>query len=343
MSRGVRIALSLFVTLLLLAYFLRGVDVHGAWRETRAARPAWLGVCLAGAVLHYVLRAVRWRWLLDPAGRPVRFTLALSCTLVGYFLSAVLPGRPGEVVRPVLLGARAGISRSFCLATVFLERAFLDPLALAALLALGLWGSAERIGDSAESAGLGAAVRTAALTLSAAIAAAAAAAVWLLRRRQRLLAALRGRAAGSPRLSRLVEAAARFAEGLSVLRRRRVWTRAAAGSLVLWAAVGLGLWGGMRAFRAEIGYLDALVLSGMTAIGVAIPTPGGAGGFHVAMQVGLTRLYGVPAERSAPAALFTHLAMLLPALTAGAAVAWRHGVEAAPAPGAGGGCGRTEG
>jgi hypothetical protein len=208
-----------------------------------------------------------------------------------------------------------------------LERVRLDPLALAALLALGLWGSAGRIGASADSASLRGAVRTGAVALSLSIAVSTVFAMWLLRRRERVLAALRRRAADSPRLGRLVEAIARFAEGLSALRQRRVWLRAAAGSLALWAVVGLGLWGGMRAFRADVGYLDALVLSGMTAIGVAIPTPGGVGGFHVAMQIGLTRLYGVPAERAAPAALFTHLAMLLPALTAGAAISWRQGID----------------
>jgi len=327
MKRGVRALLSLSFTLLLLYLFLRGVDLEGVWRETRSARPAWLAVCLAGAVLHYSLRAARWRTLLSPAGRPVSFRLALSCTLIGYFLSAVLPGRPGELVRPVLLAARSGIRRSFALATILIERAILDPLTLLALLivALLIRGRAGDISPASHhlrqrvwaSSGLAASL-VAILLLGA---------IWALTRRQRLIGWLRRLARSGPRRGRIVDAVERFAEALAVLGSSGVWPRAILGSLLTWSAVALGLWGGVCAFQADIGYLDALVLSAMAAVGVAVPTPGGVGGFHLAVQIGLTTLYGVPAERAVPAALFTHLLLLLPALVLGSVLAWREGLD----------------
>lgn len=326
MKRGVRACLSLAVTLLLLYLFVRGVDLGGAWRETRAARPAWLVVCLAGSCLHYGLRAARWRTLLSPASKSIPFSLALSCTLIGYFLSAVLPGRPGEVVRPVLLAMRAGISRSFALATILVERAVLDPLTLLALLSVSLLAGSAGFAASPESERLRESVWTAGSLLAVALVLVLLASAWALSHRRGVIGWLR-RLASTRRRERLIASAERFGDGLAALGTREVWAGAVFGSLATWAAVALGLWGGMRAFRADIGYLDAAVLATLAAAGVAVPTPGGVGGFHLAVQIGLTTLYGVPPERSVPAALFTHLLLLLPALTAGAALAWKQGLE----------------
>ncbi len=327
MGRGLRVFLSLAVTLLLLGLFVRGVDAAQVWKETRSARPAWLLLCLAGSILHYGLRAARWKTLLSPAAARVPYRLALSCTLIGYFLSAVLPGRPGEVVRPVLLAARARLSRSFALATVVLERAVLDPLTLLALLALSLLASGPGGDLPARSARLRHSVESVGALMAALLILAVVLSAWLLARRRRLLGWLRSRLAAGPRREHWLMALERFADGLSVLGRRRLWPRAILGSLAIWGAVGLGMWGGARAFSADIGYLDALALSTMAAAGVAVPTPGGVGGFHLAVQIGLTTLYGVSAERSVPAALFTHLVMLLPALTVGAALTWKQGLD----------------
>lgn len=328
MKRGVRAFLSLSVTLLLLYLFLRGVDLPAAWKETRQARPPWLLVCLAGSFLHYGLRAARWRALLSAASRRcVPYRLVLACTLIGYFLSAVLPGRPGELVRPVLLAVRAGLSRSTALATILLERAVLDPLALLALLVPALLLGGAGAHPSPASEGLRRSVLAAGGALAAAFVLAVAAGGWIVSHRRRWIPWLRGALAGGERRARLLDGLERFADGLTALRARRVWPAAVVGSLLLWASVALGLWGGMRAFRADVGYLDAVVLSTLAAAGVAVPTPGGVGGFHLAVQFGLTTLYGVPLERSVPAALFTHLLLLLPALTAGAWLTWRQGLH----------------
>jgi uncharacterized protein (TIRG00374 family) len=327
MRRGTRVFLSLTFTLLLLYLFLRGVDFAGAWRETRSARPLWLAVGLVGSYLHYLLRAVRWRTLLSPAGKPVPLRVSLSCTAIGFFLSAILPGRPGEVVRPVLLGVRTGISRSFALATVLVERAFLDPLAILVLLSAAMIAGRAGFDVSPESAEMRRSVWAAGGILAAALAAGLALAAWGLARRQRLLAWLRRPERHSARRERLVDGLERFADGLAALGRGQVWPAVALGSLATWGAVALGMWGCMRAFHVDIGYPGAMVLVALAGVGVLLPTPGGVGGFHLAVQVGLTTLYGVSIDRSVPAALVTHLLLLLPALTIGAWSSWKQGLD----------------
>jgi uncharacterized membrane protein YbhN (UPF0104 family) len=53
------------------------------------------------------------------------------------------------------------------------------------------------------------------------------------------------------------------------------------------------------------------------ALGVAIPTPGGVGGYHAAMKWGLTAFFGVDPATAAGAGILMHLAIILPVLTLG--------------------------
>ncbi len=321
-----RVLISLALTLLLLYFFLRGVDLRAAWQEARSARPLWLLVCVVGSFLHFILRAARWRVQLTTPDRPVPFKLCLTCTSLGYFISAILPGRVGDLARPVMLGARVGLSRSYTLATVLVERTVLDPLTLLALLGVvlvsGTTGAVASSGPGSPLERIG----TLSALLAAAIVVAVMVAAGLLARRERLLAWLRRPAARGPRWrSRLLDSAERFGDGLASLARRRVWAPVLLGSFLTWAAVCLGMWAGMRAFGVELGYGGAILLTVLAALGVALPTPGGVGGFHVAVQFGLETLYDVPGERSVPATLVTHLLMLLPAFTIGGWTAWREG------------------
>lgn len=327
MPRRARVLISLALTLLLLYFFLRGVDLRAAWQEARSARPLWLLVCVAGSFLHYFLRAARWRLQLTSPDRPVSFSLCLTCTSFGYFISAILPGRVGDLVRPVMLGARTGLSRSYALATVLVERTVLDPLTLLALLgAVLVSGTAGAVASSSPGSPLER-IGTLSALLGVSILAAVMVAAGLVSRRARLLAWLRRPAGRGPRWSRLLDAAERFGDGLASLAQRRIWPPVLLGSVLTWAAVSLAMWAGVRAFGVDLGYGGAIVLTVLAALGVALPTPGGVGGFHVAVQFGLQVLYDVPGERSVPATLVVHLLMLFPAFTIGGWTAWKEGLS----------------
>jgi hypothetical protein len=80
-------------------------------------------------------------------------------------------------------------------------------------------------------------------------------------------------------------------------------------------------------------------------LGVAVPTPGGAGSYHAAMNFGLT-LFGVSWNEAAGAGLIVHAAMILPLIVLGLillgteGISLRHLVEGARQfPGLGGSAG----
>jgi uncharacterized protein (TIRG00374 family) len=70
----------------------------------------------------YVIRCWRWRILLRKYKRDIPFASLWKATVLGFFISYTLPGRLGEIFRPLYLARREGLRKSEILGTVVLER-----------------------------------------------------------------------------------------------------------------------------------------------------------------------------------------------------------------------------
>ncbi len=89
-----------------LVWVFHGIDFHALVLQLAAVR--WLPF-LAAVVFNlaiYAANAVRWQVLLEPVA-DVGFWRALEAGLIGVFVDDVLPLRPGEVVRCVVLAERS--------------------------------------------------------------------------------------------------------------------------------------------------------------------------------------------------------------------------------------------
>ena len=93
-----------------------------------------------------------------------------------------------------------------------------------------------------------------------------------------------------------------------------------------WVAIAAMMWLGTRALGIEIGAADTLLLLGLGALGVAVPTPGGVGSFHFLMLFGLTGL-GVGEAQAQAAAILLWASSLVPILVLGTLAAIRRGVR----------------
>jgi len=101
------------------------------------ARPGWVAALVAVSVATLYIRAQRWRVLLRPVG-DVELYPALAATAIGFGASSVLPFRLGELLRPALLGRRAGVGMSAALSSVVLERLFDMLLVIGCFLGVAL-------------------------------------------------------------------------------------------------------------------------------------------------------------------------------------------------------------
>lgn len=111
---------------------VRKVDFSIFVRGLRESHEIWLVPSLAVLAVAVFVRALRWRFLFEPATRPpVR--AVTSALLIGYPFNNILPARAGDAVRAVVLHQRTGTARVEGLATAATERLF-DVLRLLVLL-----------------------------------------------------------------------------------------------------------------------------------------------------------------------------------------------------------------
>ena len=110
----------------------RGVDAPKVWDALTGSDYGWLAPALLALGLTVYIRALRWRYVFEPASRPPTGPV-LASLLVGYFFNNILPVRAGEVVRVVTLHRWAGTSRAEAAGTVVVERV-LDVMSLLVLL-----------------------------------------------------------------------------------------------------------------------------------------------------------------------------------------------------------------
>jgi hypothetical protein len=134
--RALRIGVALAV-LGLCVYAARRLDLSGAWRVVRRARPGWLALA---ALLNFpfaLIQSARWRVLLGPAGKVPLLSL-FRYLLASRAASNLLPARAGELVRIYLPRSRDGISAVSGGTALVIEKLF-DALVLVMISVPLLW------------------------------------------------------------------------------------------------------------------------------------------------------------------------------------------------------------
>src|SRR5262245_58716792 len=106
MRSHLRAALVVALAVGLLALFLQNINLWRVAADIARAKPQWLALSLVMTVVSLVIRAWRWKFLLEPLGATT-FLSAFRATAVGYAATSVLPARAGEVIRPYFLARTA--------------------------------------------------------------------------------------------------------------------------------------------------------------------------------------------------------------------------------------------
>jgi uncharacterized protein (TIRG00374 family) len=83
----------------------------------------WILPAVAIGITTFVLRTIRWQIILKDVGT-ISFSQAFHPLMIAFMMNCVLPGRIGELARPVLLKQKHDIGVSAGLATVAAERVF---------------------------------------------------------------------------------------------------------------------------------------------------------------------------------------------------------------------------
>jgi uncharacterized membrane protein YbhN (UPF0104 family) len=85
-----------------------------------------------------------------------------------------------------------------------------------------------------------------------------------------------------------------------------------AASLFMWWVICWQVRFTLLAFDVDLPLRAAYLIVTMAVIGLAVPTPGGVGGFHKATQVGLTLFFGVGLNEATGIAIAYHAICFVP-------------------------------
>jgi uncharacterized membrane protein YbhN (UPF0104 family) len=103
-----------------------------------------------------------------------------------------------------------------------------------------------------------------------------------------------------------------FLDGFASLRTPRLLVLVAGGSIAMWLVINVQIWCVMRAFGVELPLAAAFVVTTAAVLGLAVPTPGGVGGYHAAVQFALTDVFHVPVATATGVALIAHAVSFVP-------------------------------
>jgi glycosyltransferase 2 family protein len=323
MKRLLRVGFSILLSLVLILLCFRGTDPGAVWRALTRAHPAYLVLAVALSLFTFVVRALRWRVLLSHLRKGIPFSSLFSCTVIGFMVSYVIPGRIGELTRPVLLAVKERMSKGSVIATVAVAR-MMDFLTVLLLFSVYLIGFSSRLPKHGSalisqfrSRGLqvGGAILILVIALYAAV---------LLRSHlfERLEAWTRpgGWARGA------VDFLHAVIRGFEVLK----GGKALAGSMLLtlatWCIIDLSILAGLRAFEIQLGFEDVFLLLAFLAVGIAVPTPGGLGSYQWLGQACLVSIFGVQSELALAAIWVQWGVAELPVMALGAILIWKEGM-----------------
>lgn len=313
MKRVSQLGVSLALTVLVGYLIYRGVPDWGlAWRVMIQGRPHFLLAGLGFVFLHMVLRAVRWGVLLSPVKQGVSLKNLFSLTLIKYTVN-VIPPRAGEVAASLLLASKERVSAASVIAASLLER-ILDMMAVSVIFGFYMaFFSHWYAPNSDRGREVMLAIRSYSLKGFVVLCLGLAVLGWLLqsnRWQERLPHRLR--AILMP-----------FLDGFRGLQQGGVLFQSVLLSAAIWLVITLQLWCFMHAYLDSFPLVGSLFLMAITVVGVAIPTPGGVGGFQFFMDLALVNFFARylsdldPQSQAAGISNGSYLVSMIPVILAG--------------------------
>ena len=319
-SNRSRLIIGCLIGLVFLALTGRKVDFSLMWEAFTKVNYWFVLLAVPVIFFSHLLRALRWRYLMDPIKR-VDVASLFSALLIGYMANILMPAHLGELLRAYVLGKKREVSASSTFATIVVER-IIDVFALLLLMvfAILVYPFPEWINK----AGYAMLVGTVGLFVF----------LILLKKYfaffERFLN-LFLRPLPKKLQERLVRGIERFVLGIVPLRSGWDYPVVAVLSVVIWACYGFIIHLVLYAFDFvtlyHLPWSTSLIVLVVTTIGIVVPSsPGYVGTYHWLCQISLA-MFGVPAGPALSFAILTHGVNFLPVLIVGLILAYYEGVE----------------
>ncbi|MTI37941.1 lysylphosphatidylglycerol synthase transmembrane domain-containing protein [Fulvivirga lutimaris] len=297
-------AIMLSVTALLLWISFENIEVAEGASKVDYLLNVWSSanksfLILSGlvAVLSHLIRAQRWKLLLNPIGYELTLKQGFLSVMIGYFINLAIP-RGGEVSRCYNLYRLNKTPVDVSLGTVVAERV-IDLIFLIILIAISffiqldsliLFFKSEEVQELTNQEGSGNMI-TIMIAGILFLAAMGLIFLFLLKRKKYLMLRL---------LSKSKSALLGIKDGVKSVLKLKSRSAFIIDSLLIWICYYLMMYFVMLAFpeTENLGLGAALTIFVIGGIAMALPLPGGAGSFHVLVSTGLVLLYSLPQDKA---------------------------------------------
>jgi uncharacterized protein (TIRG00374 family) len=279
------------------------------------------------AALHFVTRAVRWHVLVAREKINVRFWNLVAANIVGFTVSAVFPGRLGELAKPLYLARKEGLRPGFAVGTIVVERIF-DLMTNCLLLGLflisrplfsGAWPLDLEAGQRLAFWGtVGVAIAAALLTLTLLL--------YFFRERAIRVVAFLLKPLPEKARGAVLGLLREFIGGLEFFRSPGQLGLYAGLSVVVWLGITFFYWVLFFAYHVRVPYVLVFPYIFLTAIGASIPTPGMIGGFHYFSKLALVLILRLDPGLAAGMTLVAHAVQIAVTCALGYAILAREGL-----------------
>ena len=328
LKRILQVAFVAALTVFLLWLFLRNADFRAVWEILKSTSPGWLLAAFGVNLGALLFRTIRWRTLLDPDDPPPFYATFFAST-VGYMLSAILPVRASDVARPALLSRRTEHRFSGALGTVLIER-ILDMMSV--LLLFGYYTIrrwSEYAHDPKTAAIWNYMVRPGAVTgfVVFTLLATLLTVIYFFGGAARRLHEWLGRWIPHRFRDSWMHFFDTFVETLDHLKRRSALWRVLLSTAGIWFCLTAQVALAAVALDRALPYDSSFFIAAAGTLGLAVPTPGGIGGAHKAVQFVLTRFYAFDVDSSVAAAVLFHLVGNVPVIVTGLTLFVREGLH----------------
>ncbi len=320
-KRLLNILVSLVVAGLFIWLAVRNIDVSELWLQIRSVSLWWIPFFVAVMILSHLLRAERWRLLIERENISVPLSTLFAGVMMGYMFNNIVP-RLGEVTRPVYVARQQRMSSGNLIGTIVIERLF----DIVSMLAIMLFAAFYLVADTEavrELLGMQDWPWYAYLVIPGVLLLAAAAFLLALR----ILNALENRTdVTNPVLQKIVRASRSFSDGILSIRHIKSWPLFMVFTAGIWLAYVLMTFIPLFMLNLQatygLGISDAVVLTMVSSVGVSIPTPAGIGSYHLLIQQSMWVFYEVPLVTALTYATVAHAVNLISVFAVTPAALW---------------------
>ncbi len=307
----IRWAFIFVLTAVFVYFFAKKIEWNKVFASLTEVNPWMFALLVVLAPMHLFTRALRWRYLIKPEKANPRFFNLFAGNAVGFTVTLLLPGRLGEIAKPLYLAQKENIRKGFALGTVVVERIF-DMLTMCSLLGIFLilqpfFPSAKIAPGTLKILRFWGIVGVAfALSLLLIV-------LGLHFFRDKTVRFINFFLKPLPAKwrAKIDELMEEFIEGLKFFHSLRSLLTIIALSFVVWLGFVAYYWIFIRAYGVVIPLFFTIPYVFLNMVGASIPTPGMVGGFDYFSQLGLTALYGVGATKAGMMTLVVHAVQVI--------------------------------